>query len=75
MFIHHCDPIGIDGVPEAADEYDSYIGGVYRLLASKVDADQIAKHIETESMGLTHKSKNLVGVAERLMSINVGPEE
>ena len=25
------DPIGVSDIPEAADEYDSYIGGVYEL--------------------------------------------
>lgn len=23
------DPIGVHGIPEAADEYDMYIGGIY----------------------------------------------
>lgn len=27
------DPIGVNDTPEAAEEYDLYIGGVYRLLA------------------------------------------
>src|SRR5690349_10296109 len=77
VLMHHWDPIGVEGVPEAADEYDGYIG-VYRLVASKADAQRIAKHlatIQTEMMGLPQKTENLVGVAERLLAINVGPEE
>ena len=26
------DPIGVSDTPEAADEYDGYIGGIYELL-------------------------------------------
>ena len=70
------DPIGVKGIPEAADEYDGYIGGVYRLLVSMADAQQIANHlaaIQTKNMGLPQKAENLVTLAERLRSINVEP--
>jgi|SRR5580692_7192829 hypothetical protein len=37
------DPIGVNDTPETADEYDLYIGGVYRLLAQGASgADLIA---------------------------------
>jgi hypothetical protein len=39
------DPIGINDVPEANDEYDAYVGGVYRLLASRCSADQSIDHL------------------------------
>ena len=32
IFMAEWDPIGFNDVPEASDEYDSYIGGVYQLL-------------------------------------------
>jgi hypothetical protein len=38
------DPIGLRGVAPS-DEYDSYIGGVYRLLASGASAEQVAEHL------------------------------
>ena len=28
------DPVGVLGIPEAKDEYDSYIEGLYKLLSS-----------------------------------------
>ena len=33
VLIREWDPIHIQDVPEAQDEYDGYVGGVYRLLA------------------------------------------
>ncbi len=54
--MQHWDPIGVSEVPEAQDEYDSYVGPVYRLLASGAsDADLIdyLYRTETDTMGLT----------------------
>jgi hypothetical protein len=31
ILLRDWDPIGVNDVPEAQDEYDSYVGGVYRL--------------------------------------------
>ena len=53
------DPIGVNDVPEAADEYDSYIGGIYRLLASAATDEEVSEHlrnIEAESMGMIDAS-------------------
>jgi hypothetical protein len=47
------DPIGVSDVPEAADEYDSYIGGVYELLergASQGDIGNYLRGIEVDQM-------------------------
>jgi hypothetical protein len=38
------DPLGWRGVAPS-DEYDSYIGGVYRLLASGANCEQVAEHL------------------------------
>jgi hypothetical protein len=49
------DPIGVAGIPEARDEYDSYVPGVYRLLFQDSPEGEIAKmltKIEVENMGL-----------------------
>lgn len=74
------DPIGINDVaPE--DEYDSYIGGIYRLLASKCTKDKLINHllqIELDKMGLRlkpgseHKHRNsLEAVADKLLALDV----
>ncbi|MDI1241041.1 MAG: hypothetical protein PSX80_03865 [bacterium] len=38
------DPIGINDMAPP-DEYDSYIGGIYRLIASRADAKTIEDHL------------------------------
>jgi hypothetical protein len=55
VLMEQWDPIGVNGVFEASDEYDSYIGGVYGLLSRKVSDQELASHlrkIETQRMGL-----------------------
>jgi len=47
------DPIGVNDTPEAADEYDLYIGGVYELLAKGAPQSSVEDHlrrIEVERM-------------------------
>jgi hypothetical protein len=68
------DPIGIADEPACADEYDSYIGGVYHLLASGADETRIASHlaaVQTEMMGLPKQAAFLMDVAGRLREIDV----
>ena len=68
------DPIGIADEPACADEYDSYIGGVYHLLASGADETRIASHlaaVQTEMMGLPKQAVFLIEVAKRLREIDV----
>jgi len=82
VLLREWDPIGIIDVPEAEDEYDGYVGGVYRLLASGASQDQLVEHlrqIETTRMGLSvpdavHQAcwnAKLREVASRLQSLNV----
>lgn len=49
------DPIGVKDIPEAADEYDSYLGDVYRLVVQHAPASKIAEYlrwVEVERMEL-----------------------
>ena len=32
VLMREWDPIGVSGIPEAADEYDSYLGTIYLML-------------------------------------------
>jgi hypothetical protein len=46
-------------VPEAADEYDSYIGGVFDFLERKASGDELAEYlrrIEIDRMGFVNAS-------------------
>jgi hypothetical protein len=75
VLLRDWDPIGINDVPEAQDEYDSYIGGVYRLLASHCSADQIVDHlaaIESQAMELgVPNREHLTHVANQLLALDV----
>lgn len=82
VLLREWDPIGVRDVPEAQDEYDSYVGGVYRLLASNASADELVEHldeIETAGMGLmapgdpdrAERIAHLHHVATRLRSLNI----
>jgi len=68
------DPIGVNDVPEARDEYQSYIGAVFHLLEDRVDEERIVSHlyrIETEQMGLAGNLGNCRGVAKKLLQIDM----
>ena len=71
---HDWDPIGVNDVPEAQDEYDSYVGGVYRMLASGGSEDEIVDHlwkIEMHTMGLDANRERLRPIATKLKSLNI----
>jgi hypothetical protein len=63
------DPIGVSDTPEAADEYDLYIGKVYELLERGVSEDEISaylRRIEVDRMGMIDASgKPLLAEARR----------
>ena len=48
------DPIGVNEIPEARDEYSSYVPGVVRLVQNGADEAQIARHLQTiEEVSIT----------------------
>ena len=69
------DPIGVRRMGGPEDEYDSYIGGVYRLLASGAAREQLIamlRGIQTDSMGMSIVSDpELVIVADKLIALDV----
>ena len=74
ILMREWDPIHVQDIPEAQDEYDGYVGGVYRLLASGASEVTIATHlasVERESMGLPTSSEALLAVARHLREIDV----
>jgi len=75
VLLHDWDPIGVQEIPEAQDEYDSYVGGVYSLLASHVQDEELVEHlyrIERETMGLGPRDKSgLLSVVQKLRMLNV----
>ncbi len=75
VLLQDWDPIGISDIPEAQDEYDSYVGGGYRLLASGGSEDVIVEHlyrIAADTMGLPITDReNLREVARKLRGLNI----
>ena len=74
VLVHDWDPVGVGGVPEARDEYDSYVGDVYRLLVSGAGPSQVAEHlarIEQEWLGLPTAPEALIPVAQKLCALDV----
>jgi len=72
VLLHEWDPLGVSHCPEAQDEYDSYVGGVYRLLASGAAVAEIDQHlrdIEVRLMGLCGATDRSA-VAQKLLSLN-----
>ena len=45
FLIEEWDPIGVAGIPQAADEYDSYVGVVGRILREHGTTDEIARYL------------------------------
>jgi hypothetical protein len=68
------DPIGAsEEAPK--DEYDSYVGGVYRLLAAGASPTQVAERlsqVERQYMGYDTSPDRLLPVARKLCALDVG---
>ena len=45
VLLQYWDPIGIQNEPNAQDEYDGYLGGIYELLVSRATNEEIADHL------------------------------
>lgn len=76
VLMEHWDPIGVADIPEAQDEYDSYVGPVYRLLVSGASDAELIDYLyatETETMGLSlfGKRGHLQPVVARLRQVDV----
>lgn len=74
LLLDEWDPIGVRGVPGAADEHDGYMSPIVSRLREEASAEDIARfltEVEEERMGLgssaAARSRN-EAVAERLRS-------
>ena len=68
------DPIGVRDEPNAQDEYDSYLGGVFDLLAGGASDDRISEHlwrIVTERMELPAKREDMKSTVSAHRQINL----
>ncbi len=75
VLMREWDPIGVADIPEAADEYDSYISEVHGLLIRREPLYKLVDFlwwVETEHMGLAGNRRRTKQAAERLLRL---PEE
>jgi hypothetical protein len=66
------DPIGVADVPEAQDEYDSYVPEIYGLLIRREPRHKVVDFlwwVETEHMGLYGNRGRTEAIADRLLKI------
>ncbi len=66
------DPIGVKDIPEAQDEYDSYVPKIYKMLIQRKTKQEIFDYlwwIETEHMGLSGNRQSTDACADRLLSL------
>jgi hypothetical protein len=75
ILLEDWDPIGLAKITGAADEYDAYIGGIYRLLASHASVEDVAHHLHeilTTSMGVSSRgAEEHLNVATKLCALDV----
>ncbi len=72
VLLREWDPIGIGDLPEAADEYDGYVGEIYGMLLRHESRQQLTDYlwwIETQHMGLYGNRPTTEAIAARLCEI------
>jgi acetyl-CoA carboxylase alpha subunit len=73
--LNEWDPVGVNEIAEAQDEYDSYVPTIYKMLISRKPRHYVFDYLwqlETEHMGLTGDRQATERFVDRLMQI---PEE
>jgi hypothetical protein len=63
------DPIGVNGIPEASDEYDSYLGPLAEKLREGADAHGVSEYlseIQRKRMEIPASADQLADVGERV---------
>lgn len=71
------DPVGVNDVPEARDEYDSYLGTVYWLLAVKAPDAFLYSYlyyVESVLMGLPKPGSKIKKTISKLKEIDLKKE-
>lgn len=66
------DPIGVRGIAEAADEYDSYVPAICKLFTDGRPKSEVFEYLwwlETEHMGLTGDRQATERFADRLAQL------
>ncbi|AEA66108.1 hypothetical protein [Burkholderia gladioli] len=72
ILLQEWDPIGIQSIPEAQNEYDSYVLGICKMLGEGLATEKLYEHlrwIESEHMGLDGDEHHTGHVAKKLANL------
>ena len=72
ILLHDWDPIGVGEIEAAADEYDSYVESICRMLLSGADSNRLAEHLvelETGAMGLSEVPRDRTAIGRQLVAL------
>jgi hypothetical protein len=72
ILLYEWDPIGVGDVPEAQDEYDSYIGQIHGLLIRREPRQSLFDFLwwaVTENMGLSGNRQHTEEIVEKLFQL------
>jgi hypothetical protein len=73
VLLREWDPIGVQAIPEAQDEYDSYVPTIHSMLISRKPTHEVFEYLmwlETEHMGLTADRQRTQSIAEMLAGLS-----
>jgi hypothetical protein len=73
LFWEEWDPIGVNDIPSARDEYDSYAFRVFVMLDEGAGAEQVRDYLdwaESTNMGLSQSRGRNDWIAERVLEIH-----
>jgi hypothetical protein len=66
------DPLGVFGIPDAMDEYDSYVGEICELLKSGAAREDLIEHLdvlETQRIGVKPYLSRQTGVVDKMLDL------
>jgi hypothetical protein len=73
VLLRDWDPIGVQDEPNAQDEYDGYVGRIYRVLARGASELEVAEELAAieRRMSFQTKPSALLPVAAKLKALDV----
>jgi hypothetical protein len=74
ILFRNWDPIGVNDNPNLADEYDSYIAGVYQILTASRSEEDLMEYLSKaeDTMGMQCQSPDqLRSVARALLALDL----
>ena len=73
VLLKEWDPIGVQAIPEAQDEYDGYVPTLYSMLIARKPIHTVLEYLlwlETEHMGLSADRQRTQSIAEKLVALS-----